>query len=63
MTKETKTLDPMLVAAIDRLQERGPSWNEDEASRWGDLFLATVAMVYPAKARRKSRAKQPAKAE
>jgi hypothetical protein len=62
MTKETKpkTLDPMLEAALDRMIERGPVWLDEEAQAWGDLFVATVALIYPGrppKPPRKSRTK------
>lgn len=50
-------IDPLLKAAIDRLTEIGPTWHEDDLVRFCDVFLATVRMLYPPKARRKSRAK------
>lgn len=53
----TPILDALLKAHLDRLTEVGPTWTEPERDQWCALFAATVAMIYPARKRRKSRAK------
>ncbi len=57
---EPKALDPMIMAAIDRLLVIGETWREEDMRNWCDVFVNVVAMCYPPKpprARRKSRAK------
>ena len=52
-----KNLDPMITAALAHLVEVGGKWNENDRDRWLALWGEIIAMVYPAKKPRKSRAK------
>lgn len=57
MTAAKPAIDPLLEAALDRLGQMTPGWYDDDRDRWCALFVSMVAMLYPTKARRKSRAK------
>ena len=59
MTEKPK-IDPLLTAMLERLAEKGPTWNFDQRMEWCDQFGGIVAMIYPGRASRKSRAKKDA---